>query len=204
MKHVVDLSWDGNGQINATEKKTGDITTYPLDKDKKPDGSVVIWEYPIKDPPFGLYIAGCLTPGEKVWTQRGRVNVEEVCLNDRLVNINGEFVPINTLLRYEKVNEPVYTVTMENTRRSTKFTQEHPLYLSNVQDGEYKFIKVSQAISGMWTRVPNVYKAEIPIENDLFKNKDFWWFVGHWIGDGFCTKNGKNKKVYSVFGNNEG
>ena len=28
-------------------------------KDKKPDGSVVIWEYPIKDPPYGLYIAGC-------------------------------------------------------------------------------------------------------------------------------------------------
>ena len=65
MKHIVDLSWDGNGQVKATEKKTGDITTYPLDKDKKPDGSVVIWEYPINDPPFGLYIAGCLTPAKK-------------------------------------------------------------------------------------------------------------------------------------------
>ena len=59
MKHIVDLNWDGNGQIQATEKKTGDITTYHLKKDDKPDGSVVIWEYPIKDPPFGLYIAGC-------------------------------------------------------------------------------------------------------------------------------------------------
>ena len=59
MKHIVDLSWDGNGMIKATEKKQGDITTYPLPKDHKPDGSIVIWEYPIKDPPFGLYIAGC-------------------------------------------------------------------------------------------------------------------------------------------------
>ena len=58
MKHIVDLSWDGNGKVIATEKKTGDITEYPLGKDKKPDGSVVIWEYPIKDPPYGLYIAG--------------------------------------------------------------------------------------------------------------------------------------------------
>ena len=58
MKHIVDLSWDGNGKVMATEKKTGDITEYPLGKDKKPDGSVVIWEYPIKDPPYGLYIAG--------------------------------------------------------------------------------------------------------------------------------------------------
>ena len=59
MKHIVDLSWDGNGMVKATEKKTGDITTYPLKKDDKPRGSVVIWEYPINDPPFGLYIGGC-------------------------------------------------------------------------------------------------------------------------------------------------
>ena len=59
MKHIVDLSWDGNGQVQATEKKSGDITTYHLKKDDKPEGSIVIWEYPIKDPPFGLYIGGC-------------------------------------------------------------------------------------------------------------------------------------------------
>ena len=59
MKHIVDLSWDGNGKVTATEKKSGDITTYHLKKDDKPDGSVVIWEYPVDDPPFGLYIAGC-------------------------------------------------------------------------------------------------------------------------------------------------
>lgn len=59
MKHIVDLVWDGNGGVTAIEKKQGDITEYPLPKDKKPDGSIVIWEYPIKDPPFGLYIGGC-------------------------------------------------------------------------------------------------------------------------------------------------
>lgn len=59
MKHIVDLNWDGNGNVIATEKKTGDITNYPLKKDQKPAGSVVIWEYPVKDPPSGLYIGGC-------------------------------------------------------------------------------------------------------------------------------------------------
>ena len=59
MKHIVDLSWD-NGQVKATEKKSGDITEYKPDKrDDKPRGSIVIWEYPINDPPFGLYIGGC-------------------------------------------------------------------------------------------------------------------------------------------------
>lgn len=59
MKHIVDLDWDGNGQVKATEKKSGDITNYPLKKGDKPHGSVVIWEYPVKDSPLGLYIGGC-------------------------------------------------------------------------------------------------------------------------------------------------
>lgn len=59
MKHIVDLEWDGNGHVKATEKPNGDITNYPLKKGDKPHGSVVIWEYPVKDPPLGLYIGGC-------------------------------------------------------------------------------------------------------------------------------------------------
>lgn len=59
MKHIVDLEWDGNGQVKAAEKPNGDITNYPLKKGDKPHGSVVIWEYPVKDPPLGLYIGGC-------------------------------------------------------------------------------------------------------------------------------------------------
>lgn len=59
MKHIVDLEWDGSGQVKATEKPSGDITNYPLKKGDKPHGSVVIWEYPVKGPPLGLYIGGC-------------------------------------------------------------------------------------------------------------------------------------------------
>lgn len=47
MKHIVDLTWGGDGQVIATEKKSGDITNYPLKNGQKPEGSVVIWEYPI-------------------------------------------------------------------------------------------------------------------------------------------------------------
>lgn len=58
MKHIVDLMWDGDGKVKAVEKKLGDITHYPLNRDDKQEGSVVIWEYPVNDAPFGLYIAG--------------------------------------------------------------------------------------------------------------------------------------------------
>lgn len=47
-----------NGEIVWNIKKAGDITEYPLPKNSDPTGSIVIWEHPVKDAPFGLYIAG--------------------------------------------------------------------------------------------------------------------------------------------------
>lgn len=185
MKHVVDLSWDGNGNVIATEKKTGDITNYPLKKDQKPAGSVVIWEYPVKDPPFGLYIGGCLTPGEKVCTQRGLVNVEDVTLDDRLINKDGKFVEIKNLQRYDKVNEPIYTIKVANTCRTTTFTGEHPIYISNTAYGQYDFVRSRNIQVGQYVRIPNIYKhTNCEIDSPMI-GMDFWWFVGLWLGDGW-------------------
>lgn len=187
MKHVVDLAWDGEGQVKATEKKSGDITTYHLKKDDKPHGSVVIWEYPIKDPPFGLYIGGCLTPGEKVCTQRGLVNVEDVTLDDKLINRDGEFVDIRNLQRYDKENEDVYTIRTANSYRTTTFTREHPILCSPTLNGEYDFVKAKDIQVGYYCKFPNVYYNtnnkcyDAPINSD-----QFWWFVGLWLGDGWC------------------
>ena len=150
MKHVVDLSWGGNGEVIATEKKSGDITTYPLKKGDKPHGSVVIWEYPITDAPFGLYIGGCLTPGEKVYTQRGLVNVEDVTLDDRLLNKNSEFVEIKNLQRYEKVNEPIFKIKPYGSFRTTTFTGEHPIWVHNKG-----FVKAKDLKEGDWLEIPN-------------------------------------------------
>jgi hypothetical protein len=36
-----------------------DITNYPLGKEEPKEGCVVLWEDPINNPPYGLYIAGC-------------------------------------------------------------------------------------------------------------------------------------------------
>lgn len=57
-KQVGDLNWF-NGELQWVPKKTGDIINYPLGKNDDPTGSIVIWEHPKKDAPFGLYIAGC-------------------------------------------------------------------------------------------------------------------------------------------------
>lgn len=194
MKHIVDLFWDGNGGVRAEEKKSGDITTYHLKKDDKPQGSIVIWEYPIKEPPFGLYIGGCLTPGEKVCTQRGLVNVEDVTLDDKLINKDGQFVDIRNLQRYDKENEDIYTIRTANSYRTTTFTREHPILCSPTLYGKYDFIKAKDIQTGYYCKFPNVYYntneecKDAPINSDLF-----WWFVGLWLGDGWC-----DSKKYSV------
>lgn len=209
MKHIVDLAWDGEGQVKATEKKSGDITTYHLKKDDKPHGSIVIWEYPVKDPPFGLYIGGCLTPGEKVCTQRGLVNVENVTLNDKLINKDGQFVDIRNVQIYEKFNESIYTVKPYGSFRTTTFTSEHPILIHN--NG---FVKAKDINVGDWLEIPNRYygyDCDAKFKNGLeqilnkFPNytSELFYFLGLFVGDGFVNINQKSHDIYLSIGKEE-
>lgn len=197
MKHIVDLEWDGNGQVKATEKPSGDITNYPLKKGDKPHGSVVIWEYPVKDPPHGLYIGGCLTPGEKVYTQRGLVNVEDVTLDDKLLNKNGKFVEINNLQRYEKKDESIFKVKPYGSFRTTTFTGEHPIWVYNKG-----FVKAKDLKEEDWLEIPNRYINNNYVDIDEKLSK-LYYFYGLWLGDGFCNKNGNSYDIYLSIGKDE-
>ena len=202
MKHIVNLMWDGNGKVQAIEKKSGDITEYPLRKDHKPEGSVVIWEYPIKDPPFGLYIGGCLTPGEKVCTQRGLVNVEDVTLDDKLINRYGKFVDIKNLQRYQKVNEPTFRIKPSGTFRTTNFTGEHPILTKNNDFVKAKYITKNHKLiirNLYWNNDLEKYRY---VESDERARK-LAYFYGLYIGDGFCNINNNSYDVYMSIGKSE-
>lgn len=197
MKHIVDLEWDGNGQVKATEKPSGDITNYPLKKGDKPHGSVVIWEYPVKDPPLGLYIGGCLTPGEKVYTQRGLVNVEDVTLDDKLLNKDCNFVQIENLQRYEKKDEPIFKVKPYGSFRTTTFTGEHPIWVY-----DKGFVKAKDLKEEDWLEIPNRYINNNYVDIDEKLSK-LYYFYGLWLGDGFCNKNGNSYDIYLSIGKDE-
>jgi hypothetical protein len=163
-KQVGELYFDNAGKIRwEPNPRLRDLTKYHLDRNLDPTGAVVIWEHPIETPPFGLYIAGCLLPGEKVITSSGLKKVEDVTLEDKLINKDGKEVDINTLLRYDKVDEPTFKVHMSNVDRPTIYTQEHPLYLSATIDGEFDFYRVKNIVyteelrTGLWTKYPNIY-----------------------------------------------
>ena len=203
-------------------KVANDITQYPLPKMADPTGAIVIWEHPIIDAPYGLYCSGCLTPGEKVVTDRGLVKVEDVDFTYKLLNCNGKFVKITNLQRYKKVNEPIYKIRTSHTYTTTTFTQEHPILVSDQyitacktidpSKFNFNFVKAKDLKEGQWTIVPNQYLEEnnTPLYylwknnsridrriNNPLLNTEFWWFVGLWLGDGYCVGKSKVNVVFN-------
>ena len=57
-KQIGDLTWNPDGTLKWSIKKTGDVTHYPIGREDDPTGAIVIWEHPVQDAPFGLYILG--------------------------------------------------------------------------------------------------------------------------------------------------
>src|SRR5690606_22681852 len=86
------------------------------------------------------YVAGCLPPGEKVLTDEGLKNIEDVKLENKLVSKDGDYVPIKELQRYE-VDDDLYEIQVKNTFRTTKFTSEHPLYISKNKKGYVNYAR---------------------------------------------------------------
>lgn len=189
------------------------------------NGPVFMWESP--EDLIDAYAAGCLPPGEKVLTDKGLKNIEEICSKDRLLSKDGEYVKIKEFQQYE-VNEDVYEFKIKNTYRTTKFTGEHPLFISDnikgfngvkkraegakysYQKFDFGFKEVKNVKKGEWIKYPNIYKKLKPLDHGLWdniklrsdgridnplNNTDFWWFVGHWLGDGHTQVSNTAKKV---------
>jgi len=163
-------------------------------------GLIWVWDEPIEK---HEYIMACLPIGEKVLTENGLVNIEDVKFSDKLIGENGEYVNIINTQIYPVVNEDVYEVKMSNTFRTTKFTKEHPILISkpnldlNHEKNDFNYTKMESVEIGDWCKVPNIYKKTIEgvfdgkwVSNPDFDSDnplevlDFWWFIGVWLGNG--------------------
>lgn len=210
---VCELGIDSNGNVFTYPVDLNKvIRNFPALKSMDLDGAVEIYEEPKKDSEGNVfmnrYYAGCLTPGEKVFTNNGLKKVEDINSNDLLLNKDGEFVEINKFLKFYKKNEDIYKIKVSNTFRTTTFTKEHPIYISDRKtkyntkserqrqyEFDFDFKTVDLVKKGQWTKVPNIYKLEkddylkLNLNKKILKDKDFWWLVGLWIGDGWTQKN---------------
>jgi len=218
---------DENGKVTHEFTDMKPISHFPLQTGDSKDAPVVIYEFPVENPPYGLYTAGCLLPGEKVVTDRGLKNVENVTLDDKLISKDGNNVDIINLQRYLKKDEDIFTVKLSNSYRRTSFTKEHPIYVSDaygnnaepvIEDRfKFEFKEVKDVQVGQWIKVPNIYINENNFDinilwdstnyridrtfNSPLYNVDFWWFIGLFLGDGWCES--RNYKITVAFNNRE-
>ena len=216
---AVDLFYGDNG-IEWKPSTKNIITEYPL-RNQNPDAAICIWEHPIPNAPKFLYVAGCLLPGEKVYTEDGLKDIDKVTLNNKLINKEGEFVNIINIQKRYKDNENVYKIHVGNTFRTTTFTKEHPIYATTptykpngrTKDfkSNYDFKRAENLKVGDWIKTPNIYLKENDFDIDELwdsshyrvdriiqsplKSPDFWWFTGIFLGDGYCV----GDKVYASF-----
>lgn len=185
-------------------------------KDNKIEGAVEIFQLPEIDrttgKPFNSrYILGCLKEGEYVNTNSGFKKVEEVTLDDKLINIDGQEVKIHNLQRYYN-NDKVYRVKLSSIIDSTVFSQEHPIYSCTPKrrynsytkvkklgvperyyEYNFDFKKVSELKVGDYVKSPILYTKEIV--PSLYNDPDIWYLFGVLVGDGWASSNGYNINI---------
>lgn len=164
------------------------------------------------------YIIACLPKGEKVRTQRGLVNVEDVQKSDKLLTKDGKLVNIVHKMRRNVTNEKIVTFRPTNTCRKTTFTWNHPILSSTntklkrngkrYWDFDFRKNNAEDVNIKDWLVVPNTYylkelsNEEIISKWDKYENEtrtdfkiacpllneDFWWFCGMWLAEGWTEK----------------
>lgn len=169
------------------------------------DCPVVMYEEPPKEGgnfDDYVYVSGCLPPGEVILTDNGWKPVEEVGLNDRLVDREGNYVKIHELMNFDKDNTPLYSIGLKGTYRNTRVTEEHPVYVSDdisihgyaldEKRFNFRYLVAKDVKPKMWTMFPNIYTKVSMDESKMggFKNSiELWWLIGLWYGDGYICEN---------------
>ena len=155
----------------------------------------------------------CLPTGEYVLTNSGIKKIETITYNDKLIDRNGYHTNIVDI-KTRPYNGKIYEIIPFNTFRSTKFTDEHPILVSQnskLNDDKYlihnfEFVDAKQVRVNDWICFPNIYNTKynnccdlytiwnqiksstIQQNNNPLLDKDFWWIIGTWLANGFILK----------------
>lgn len=118
----------------------------------------------------------------------------------------------NTFRTTKFTKEHPILISSSKLKRNWKRHDPNIEFKKRFWDFEFSYKKVSEALINDWIKVPNIYKKDLEINindkwnNDInvrndflidspLSNKEFWWFMGLWLGDGWI---GKNKYSYSI------
>lgn len=189
-KRLAAQEMDCNFETSGHTVVEADILLWYKDKIKEPlerrgiGGDYWIWKYP----DYTRTYLVCLPEGESVLTENGIKNVEHITYEDRLIDIEGNSTEIEDL-KIRKYDGDLFEIKVSNTFRTTKFTDEHPIFSSKpvlkrnynrhhekyrfnerYWDFNFDFVPSKDVEVGDWLKVPNIYfKKYISNEEILSK-----------------------------------
>jgi hypothetical protein len=159
---------------------------------------------------------GCLPDGEKVLTNKGEKNVEDVWKkNIKLYDRNYNLTNIKNYQR-RKYNDFIYEITPSHTKISTKMTKEHPVLI--LRNEEKKFVEAKDLKIGDLLIFPKKIKGTTDIDDnypkgsgnksiplDFINTGEFGRFIGLYLAEGWIGygNNRSNRNINLHLGKHE-
>lgn len=143
------------------------------------DHGLWVWQYP----DYTRSYIVCFPTGESILTNSGIKKVENITYHDKLINKDGHLTDIIDI-KVRPYDGKIYEITPSNTFRKTKFTDEHPILVSQSSklirmykknnldykfnqrywEHNFKFTDAKNVKVGDWICYPNIYKKKLSIE----------------------------------------
>ena len=146
--------------------------------------------------------APCFPKGTLVYTDDGYKSIESINVGDKVLTHTGDFC--NVLYVNKTPNQQLYQLKTIG-RENIDLTENHPVLCRRLKRERYKQSNGNWSIKRTfsnpeWINAKDINAHDvvgcvvnnnsiIPAFDGLEKymnNKNFWWIVGRWVGDGWC------------------
>lgn len=146
--------------------------------------------------------APCFPKGTLVYTNDGYKPIETISVGDKVLTHAGRFCDV--LYVNKTADQQLYKLKSMG-REDVYLTENHPVLCRRLKRERYKQDNGNWSIKRTfsekeWIKAKDIFPHDvvgsvvnsnsiIPNFSGLEKylnNKDFWWIVGRWVGDGWC------------------
>jgi len=156
-------------------------------------------------------------PTDKLYDEKG--NETEIKNIQIYKDFEGDVYDIET---YGSIRKTKFTgehpILVSHQPKKMKRMKNHPIYRNNrYRDFNFQYTKAKDVNVDDWVCFPNIYnnlispddldekwkkyenitRIDFQLTNNPLKDKDFWWFIGMWLGDGWIQNRNDSYSIHT-------